>query len=503
MTYSVSRRRKYLRTSHATRFFLGEITVCDSSISLDANERQPPRVSARRAVKRARAGATADSVREGTRGAALVVARAVSTHAPLGARESPWSRLPSPRAARRVPARIRIPGGRARLGSRASTPRERGQSPPPPPRARTASSSTTPSAAALAAARDAAFEPVGWREYFDRALDIPVGDVDVFRVYTARDEGANDAAPASSASSASSVPIDTIVLCVHGCPCTRLSWAPAALRARAPPRPLARRRRRRPPMPGEDRCCERLTSSCAPLRRHLAALVALLLRIQKNRGRERTRTEASVRVSRGTQRGHCTAARAAYSSSTATKPSSPAAWSTPRGRSLAAIPRMEANLAAGVRPESFASNATPSRGRYARAVSRETWTPRASPSPRNSRARASAMTTPPKVFRVGVRVANVPSPRRGRTGAGGSKVYRARFLPRRVRNCWCWRASINWTTTRRRADVRKFQTVLFPGRGPRVHEDEPERVADAVAAFVRRYAGATRVGNGLYARTTR
>jgi len=34
----------------------------------------------------------------------------------------------------------------------------------------------------------------------------------------------------------------------------------------------------------------------------------------------------------------------------------------------------------------------------------------------------------------------------------------------------------------------KFQTVLFPNAGHAVHEDEPERCAEAVLGFAARYA---------------
>ena len=261
---------------------------------------------------------------------------------------------------------------------------------PPPPRAReTASSSTTPSAAALAAARDAAFEPVGWREYFDRALDIPVGDVDVFRVYTARDEGANDAAPASSASSASSVPIDTIVLCVHGCPCTAFA-GPRRARARAPPRPLARRRRRRPPRGhGETRCANdsALDATRSPPSSAVAAALRRRFEFKKigdANGHERKRPCVFLV---GHSAGGAAAARAASSSfvDDGATFAGVAMVDATEGAGLAAIPRMEANPPPASAPNRSPPNATPSRGRYAR-VSRETWTPRASPSPRNSRA---------------------------------------------------------------------------------------------------------------------
>ena len=36
----------------------------------------------------------------------------------------------------------------------------------------------------------------------------------------------------------------------------------------------------------------------------------------------------------------------------------------------------------------------------------------------------------------------------------------------------------------------KFQTVLVPGAGHAVHEDEPRATADAIAGFVKRFARA-------------
>ena len=345
-------------------------------------------------------------------------------------------------------------GGRARLGPESLNPRERGHALPPPRARETASSSTTPSAAALAAARDAAFEPVGWREYFDRALDIPVGDVDVFRVYTARDEGANDAAPASSASSASSAPIDTIVLCVHGCPCTALSWAPAAralARASAPraSSPPSTSRPRRDPVRGRLRAGRRHARR-GPRRRRRRAPPTI--RIKKNRGRERTRTEAPERVSRGTQRGRrgggargvlifrrrrrdIRGRRDGRRHRGRGSRRHPAHGGEPRRRRPPRIVRLRTRR----RRVGAARGYHAKRGRRARLRPLAT---------RATTLAASAMTTPPKVRLRPRRCSRGerPSPRRGRTGAGGSKVYRARFSPRRVRNCWCWRASIDWTT---------------------------------------------------------
>ena len=383
--------------------------------------------------------------------------------------------------------------------------------PPPPPRAReTASSSTTPSAAALAAARDAAFEPVGWREYFDRALDIPVGDVDVFRVYTARDEGANDAAPTSSASSASSAPIDTIVLCVHGCPCTALSWAPAAralARRLGPSRVVAAVDLRGH---GETRCANDSALDADTLAADLVAVAAALRRrfefkkIGDANGHERKRPCVFLV---GHSAGGAAAARAASSSfvDDGATFAGVAMVDAAEGAGLAAIPRMEANLAAGVRPESFASERDAVAWALRAGLTRNVDAARVSVPSQLARSRlgdddaSDGLSSSASVFAWRTSLAATRPHWRG-WFEGVSRAFLAAPCPKLLVLAGVDRLDDELVVAQMSG---KFQTVLFPDAGHAVHEDEPERVADAVAAFVRRYAGATRVGNGLYARTTR
>ena len=383
--------------------------------------------------------------------------------------------------------------------------------PPPPPRAReTASSSTTPSAAALAAARDAAFEPVGWREYFDRALDIPVGDVDVFRVYTARDEGANDAAPASSASSASSVPIDTIVLCVHGCPCTALSWAPAAralARRLGPSRVVAAVDLRGH---GETRCANDSALDADTLAADLVAVAAALRRrfefkkIGDANGHERKRPCVFLV---GHSAGGAAAARAASSSfvDDGATFAGVAMVDATEGAGLAAIPRMEANLAAGVRPESFASERDAVAWALRAGLTRNVDAARVSVPSQLARSRlgdddaSDGLSSSASVFAWRTSLAATRPHWRG-WFEGVSRAFLAAPCPKLLVLAGVDRLDDELVVAQMSG---KFQTVLFPDAGHAVHEDEPERVADAVAAFVRRYAGATRAGNGLYACATR
>ena len=383
--------------------------------------------------------------------------------------------------------------------------------PPPPPRAReTASSSTTPSAAALAAARDAAFEPVGWREYFDRALDIPVGDVDVFRVYTARDEGANDAAPASSASSASSAPIDTIVLCVHGCPCTALSWAPAAralARRLGPSRVVAAVDLRGH---GETRCANDSALDADTLAADLVAVAAALRRrfelkkIGDANGHERKRPNVFLV---GHSAGGAAAARAASSSfvDDGATFAGVAMVDATEGAGLAAIPRMEANLAAGVRPESFASERDAVAWALRAGITRNVDAARVSVPSQLARSRlgdddaSEGPSSSASVFAWRTSLAATRPHWRG-WFEGVSRAFLAAPCPKLLVLAGVDRLDDELVVAQMSG---KFQTVLFPDAGHAVHEDEPERVADAVAAFVRRYAGATRAGNGLYACATR
>ena len=422
--------------------------------------------------------------------------------------------------------------------------------PPPPPRARdTPSSSTTPSAAALAAARDAAFEPVGWREHFDHALDIPVGDVDVFRVYTARDKGAHDApsassssgsgssassgvassTPPSSASSSSSAnnPVDAIVLCVHGCPYTALSWAPAAralARRLGPSRVVAAVDLRGH---GETRCADESALDADTLAADLVAVAAALrrrfgfeseaTRTDTNRdatgedatgdakGREGTRPKVFLV---GHSAGGAAAARAASSScssSAATPFAGVVVVDATEGAGLAAIPRMEANLAAGVRPESFASERDAVAWALRAGLTRNVDAARVSVPSQLARSRlgdddaSEGPSSSASVFAWRTSLAATRPHWRG-WFEGVSRAFLAAPCPKLLVLAGVDRLDDELVVAQMSG---KFQTVLFPDAGHAVHEDEPERVADAVAAFVRRYAGATRVGNGLYARTTR
>lgn len=446
--------------------------------------------------------------------------------------------------------------------------------PPPPPRARdTPSSSTTPSAAALAAARDAAFEPVGWREHFDHALDIPVGDVDVFRVYTARDKGAHDApsassssgsgssassgvassTPPSSASSSSSAnnPVDAIVLCVHGCPYTALSWAPAAralARRLGPKRVVAAVDLRGH---GETRCADESALDADTLAADLVAVAAALrrrfeseaTRTDTNRdatgedatgdakGREGTRPKVFLV---GHSAGGAAAARAASScsSSSAAAPfAGVVVVDATEGAGLAAIPRMEANLAAGVRPESFAAErdavAWALRSGLTRNVDAarvsvpsqlvrrddenhfvsddhfvsDTASGETSPSRSESRSEPESRSRTPSSSRFVWRTSLAATRPHWRGWFDGlSRAFLAAPCPKLLALVGVDRLDDELVVAQMSG---KFQMVLFPDAGHAVHEDEPERVADAVAAFVRRYAGAKHVGNGLYAYETK
>ena len=437
--------------------------------------------------------------------------------------------------------------------------------PPPPPRARdTPSSSTTPSAAALAAARDAAFEPVGWREHFDHALDIPVGDVDVFRVYTARDKGAHDkgapsassssgsgssassgvasSAPPSSSSSSSSatIPVDAIVLCVHGCPYTALSWAPAAralARRLGPSRVVAAVDLRGH---GETRCADETALDADTLAADLVAVAAALrrrfeseaIRTDTNgedangnaKGREGTRPKVFLV---GHSAGGAAAARAASSSSSSSSAAAPFAGvvvvDATEGAGLAAIPRMEANLAAGVRPESFASERDAIAWALRSGLTRNVDAARVSvPSQLVRRDDEKNLMSDDHFVSGETKPSESESRSRSRTPSSSRFVWRTSLAATRPH----WRG---WFDGLSRAFLAapcpkllalvgvdrlddelvaaqmsgKFQMVLFPDAGHAVHEDEPERVADAVAAFVRRYAEAKHVGNGVYAYGTK
>ena len=443
--------------------------------------------------------------------------------------------------------------------------------PPPPPRARdTPSSSTTPSAAALAAARDAAFEPVGWREHFDHALDIPVGDVDVFRVYTARDEGAHDAASASSSGSASASasassgaassapasssasssaanPVDAIVLCVHGCPYTALSWAPAAralARRLGPSRVVAAVDLRGH---GETRCADETALDADTLAADLVAVAAALrrrfeseaIRTDTNgedatgnaKGREGTRPKVFLV---GHSAGGAAAARAASSSSSSSA-AAPFAGvvvvDATEGAGLAAIPRMEANLAAGVRPESFASERDAIAWALRSGLTRNVDAARVSvpsqlvrrddeknlmsddpfvsddhfvsgetkPSESESESRSRSRTPSSSRFVWRTSLAATRPHWRGWFD-GLSRAFLAAPCPKLLALVGVDRLDDELVAAQMSG---KFQMVLFPDAGHAVHEDEPERVADAVAAFVRRYAEAKHVGNGVYAYGTK
>ena len=65
---------------------------------------------------------------------------------------------------------------------------------------------------------------MGWREYFDEALDIAVGD-DTFRVYTAGGGAGTGTGAGTGGGAGGGGGGGPVVFCLHGCPYTALSWA--------------------------------------------------------------------------------------------------------------------------------------------------------------------------------------------------------------------------------------------------------------------------------------
>ena len=175
------------------------------------------------------------------------------------------------------------------------------------------------------------------------------------------------------------------------------------------------------------------------------------------------------------------------------------------GAGLAAIPRMEANLAAGVRPESFASERDAVAWALRAGLTRNVDAARVSVPSQLARSRlgdddaSEGPSSSASVFAWRTSLAATRPHWRG-WFEGVSRAFLAAPCPKLLVLAGVDRLDDELVVAQMSG---KFQTVLFPDAGHAVHEDEPERVADAVAAFVRRYAGATRVGNGLYARTTR
>ena len=290
-----------------------------------------------------------------------------------------------------------------------------------------------------------------------------------------------------------------------------LSWAPAAralARRLGPSRVVAAVDLRGH---GETRCGERLRAGRrharrGPRRRRRRAPPTI--RIQKNRGRERTRTEASTCVFLvGHSAGGAAAVRAASSSfvDEAARRSRASRWSTPpRARVSPPSRACAANLAAGVRPESRLRTRRrrvgATRGSHAKRGRRARLRPLAelrAPRPGDDDA-SEGPSSSASVFAWRTSLAATRPHWRG-WFEGVSRAFLAAPCPKLLVLAGVDRLDDELVVAQMSGSFRRCSS-RFRGTPCRF---EPERVADAVAAFVRRYAGATRVGNGLYARTTR
>lgn len=132
---------------------------------------------------------------------------------------APWANVHHPS----LEVRQDVPGNPAATGTM----------PPPPPRFGDTSNQLherwAPNASTSDAAIHAALAPVGWRSYFTDAFDLQTQNDDVFRVYTriggkgeGTTDGGNTDGETEKKSNASN---KTIVLFAHGCGYTGLSWA--------------------------------------------------------------------------------------------------------------------------------------------------------------------------------------------------------------------------------------------------------------------------------------
>ena len=236
----------------------------------------------------------------------------------------------------------------------------------------------------------------------------------------------------------------------------------------------------------------------------------------------------------GHSAGGAAAARAASSCSSSSSAAAPFAGvvvvDATEGAGLAAIPRMEANLAAGVRPESFATERDAIAWALRSGLTRNVDAARVSvpsqlvrrdddhfmsddrfvsdaasgettPSESRSASESESRSRTPSSSRFAWRTSLAETRPHWRGWFDGlSRAFLAETCPKLLVLVGVDRLDDELVVGQMSG---KFQMVLFPDAGHAVHEDEPERVADAVAAFVRRYAGAKHVGNGLYAYETK